>query len=257
MNRSQSEIGWIRDSLAGRRMQKTTICKHSSKYYGRFIAPLIVLSGLFLLVACQGVGAGGNPPPPPASTGQLNVAPATLGVGSVVAGTSGTAPGTLSAIASAVTITAISTTNSAFSVGGISLPVTIQPGQSIPFSLTFSPQTAGAVGATITFTSNAQPSTSTETVTGTGMPAPTHSVNLSWSASVSPNISGYNVYRAGYSNSCGGYSKINSVLNTSTLYTDSSVADGASYCYAATAVNSGNQESGYSNVASAVQIPAP
>jgi fibronectin type 3 domain-containing protein len=82
-------------------------------------------------------------------------------------------------------------------------------------------------------------------------------VNLSWSASTSSNISGYNVYRAVYTNSCGAFSMINSVLNTGTLYMDSAVVDGTSYCYATTAVNSSNQESGYSNIASNVQIPAP
>jgi hypothetical protein len=50
---------------------------------------------------------------------------------------------------------------------------------------------------------------------------------------------------------------INSVLNTTTLYTDSAVVDDTSYCYATTAVNSSNQESGYSNVAPNVQIPGP
>ena len=79
---------------------------------------------------------------------------------------------------------------------------------------------------------------------------------MSWDASPSSNISGYNIYRAVYSGSCGSYSKVNSVLNTSTLYTDSSVVDGTSYCYTSTAVNSSNEESGYSNIVSNVQIPA-
>jgi len=122
--------------------------------------------------------------------------------------------------------------------------------------VTFSPQTTGAVGATLTFGSNAQPSTTSETLSGTGTPAPTHTVNLSWNASTSSNISGYNVYRAVYVSSCGSFSKINSTLNTGTLYTDSAVTDGTSYCYATTAVNSSNEESGYSNIASNVQIPA-
>ena len=55
----------------------------------------------------------------------------------------------------------------------------------------------------------------------------------------------------------GMHRKINSALDTSTLYTDSVVVDGTSYCYATTAVNSSNEESGYSNIASNVQIPAP
>jgi fibronectin type 3 domain-containing protein len=98
----------------------------------------------------------------------------------------------------------------------------------------------------------------TDTATGTGTPAPTHTVNLSWSASTSPNISGYNVYRAVYVGSCGGYVKINGpALDTVTTYSDFSVIDGTNYCYATTAVDSGNQESGYSNIVSNVQIPAP
>lgn len=83
-----------------------------------------------------------------------------------------------------------------------------------------------------------------------------NSVALSWNASTSANILRYDVYRAVYSSSsCGSYSKINSVLNTGMLYTDSSVVKGTSYCYAATAVNTSNEESAYSNVASNVQIP--
>jgi len=91
-----------------------------------------------------------------------------------------------------------------------------------------------------------------------GLPAPTHTVNLSWGgASTSSNISGYNIYRAVYTNSSGSFSKIKSVPNTSRLYTDLVVTDGKSYCYATTAVNSSDEESGYSNIVSKVQIPPP
>jgi len=51
--------------------------------------------------------------------------------------------------------------------------------------------------------------------------------------------------------------KINSSLNTSMVYDDSLVVDGASYCYATTAVNSSNEESAYSNIVSDIQVPAP
>jgi fibronectin type 3 domain-containing protein len=68
-------------------------------------------------------------------------------------------------------------------------------------------------------------------------------------------VVGYNIYRAAYTTSCGSYSQINTALNTSTLYTDSTVANGASYCYASTAVNTSDQESSYSNIVSNVKIP--
>jgi len=190
-----------------------------------------------------------------AATGQLTVNPTTLNLGSVVAGSSGTASGSLIATGANVTVTAVSSNNSVFSVSGLALPVTIPAGQTTPFTVTFSPQVAGAVSATLTFTSNAQPNTTTETVTGTGTPASTHTVNLSWNASTSSDVTGYNIYRAVFTTSCGSYSKINSLLDTSTLYTDSSVVNGTSYCYASTAVNSSNEESGYSNIVSNVQIP--
>ena len=192
-----------------------------------------------------------------AAVGSLAVSPTTLPLGSVVVGTSGTASGSLTASGASVTVTAATSNNSVFSVGGLSLPVTIPAGQSVPFTVTFSPLTTGAVTANLTFTSNAQPSTTVEQLTGTGAAAPVHTVNLSWTASTSSNISGYNIYRAAYSTSCGSFSKINSLLNTGTLYTDAAVVDGKSYCYATTAVNSSNQESGYSNIVSNVQIPAP
>jgi fibronectin type 3 domain-containing protein len=95
----------------------------------------------------------------------------------------------------------------------------------------------------------------TDTVTGTGAPAPTHTVTLSWNASTSANIAGYNIYRAVYGTSCGTYSKINQTLETATTYVDSNVVNGAKYCYATTAVDSSSAESGYSNMVSNVQIP--
>jgi hypothetical protein len=188
---------------------------------------------------------------------QLNVSPATLAAGNVFVGFSGTASGTLSAIGANVTVTAAVSSNSPFTISGLSLPATIAAGTSAPFSVIYSPQVAGAASATLTFTSNAQPSTLTGTASGTGVAAPAHTVTLSWNASGSPNISGYNIYRAVYVNSCGSYLKLTGSLDTATTYSDSSVADGTNYCYATTAVNSSNQESGYSNVVSDVQIPPP
>ncbi len=192
-----------------------------------------------------------------ATSGTLGASPATLALGSVVVGTSGSASGTLTAGGSSVTVSAVSSNNSAFTVGGLSLPVTIPAGNSAAFTVTFSPQTVGTATATLTFTSNAQASTTVETITGTATAAPVHSVNLSWSASTSSNVSGYNIYRAAYASACGSFSKINPSLNTGTLYTDSAVVDGAAYCYATTAVNASNEESGYSNIVSNVQVPAP
>src|SRR5580704_7620701 len=190
-----------------------------------------------------------------ATTGTLAASPTAMGLGSVVVGTSGTASGSLTASGASVTVNAVSSNNSAFSVGGLSLPITIPAGQKAAFTVTFTPQTTGAATGAFTFTSNAQSPTTVETLTGTGMSTPVHTVHLSWNASTSSGVAGYNVYRAPYTSSCGAYAKVNSVPNTGTLYTDAVVADGTNYCYATTAVDSSNRESGDSNIVLNVQIP--
>lgn len=83
--------------------------------------------------------------------------------------------------------------------------------------------------------------------------AAAHTVQLSWEASTSQNVVGYNVFRGA---SLGGpYSQINSVLDPNTSYVDSSVQAGQTYYYVTTAVNSDNTQSEYSNQAEAV-IPS-
>ncbi len=196
-------------------------------------------------------GAGVN-----TAAGQLTVSPSnTIPVGTVVVGSSGNASGSLNVSGESVTVTAATSNNSAFTLSGLSLPVTIPAGGSVPFTVTFTPSTTGAASATLTFTSNAQSASTQEAATGTGAASSGYSVSLNWNASTSPDISGYNIYRATYTSSCGSYSKLNSSLKAGTNYTDADVIGGTSYCYAATAVNESNEESGYSNIVSNVQIP--
>ena len=81
-----------------------------------------------------------------------------------------------------------------------------------------------------------------------------HSVSLTWAASASQGVVGYNIYRAPAST--GPYAKINSGLVAVTDFTDTAVQSNQTYYYVTTAVNSSNVESGYSNQAQAV-IPYP
>lgn len=66
---------------------------------------------------------------------------------------------------------------------------------------------------------------------------------LTWAASTTPNVT-YNVYRS--ATQTGSYAKVNSAKMTGTAYTDVGVTGGQTYYYAATAVDSSNNESGYS-----------
>ena len=87
----------------------------------------------------------------------------------------------------------------------------------------------------------------------TGIPSG-HSVALNWTASISANVKGYYVYRAGTTG--GPYTKLAVSLAAGTSYTDTTVAAGQTYFYVATAVDSNNQESPYSAEVNAV-IPSP
>jgi len=106
------------------------------------------------------------------TTGQLAVSPSALSLGSVRVGSSGTASGSLSASGASVTVTADNINNSAFTLSGLTLPVTIAAGQSVPFTVKFTPTAAGSASATLAFTSNAQTATTSESLSGTGTTAP-------------------------------------------------------------------------------------
>ena len=83
----------------------------------------------------------------------------------------------------------------------------------------------------------------------------THSVALSWTASSSSSIAGYNIYRSA---TLGGtYVKINASLVVPTSYADNSVQAGQTYFYVATAVDTSGVESAYSNPAQQAVIPTP
>jgi fibronectin type 3 domain-containing protein len=91
--------------------------------------------------------------------------------------------------------------------------------------------------------SNATNSPAIIAVSGDGIAATTHSVELSWSASISAGIVGYNVHRA---IGTGGYSKLDSSIVTGLKYTDVTVAAGTIYKYVVTAVDSLGLESAFS-----------
>jgi len=187
-------------------------------------------------------------------TGQLTMTPAQLSFGNVNVGSSKNLTETIQATNADVNISSAAWNGAGYSVSGITFPVTVQAGTSKTFTVTFAPQTAGAVSGNLSLASNAANSPSTSTFSGTGVQvAQQHVVNLTWAASTST-VAGYNVYRG--TQSGGPYARVNSSLNTATNYADSSVQSGQVYFYVATAVDSSSNESAYSGeVAAAVPNP--
>jgi hypothetical protein len=183
------------------------------------------------------------------TAGQLSLSPAIASFGNVTVGSTASQTGMLTAVGASVTVTSASSSSSEFSLSGISLPTTIPAGQSMPYSVAFTPQSSGIASATLSFSSNIL--SATESLTGDGVSVVQHSVSLNWNPSTSQ-VMGYNVYRG--STSGGPYAKLNSSPDANTAYTDTTVAASQTYYYVTTAVNSSGVESGYSNQ---VQVAVP
>jgi hypothetical protein len=186
------------------------------------------------------------------SSGTLGVTPGSMSFGTVTIGTALSQSGNITASGGSVTLSSVSSSNSAFTVGGLTLPVTLAAGQSVPFTVSFAPTATATASANISFLTSTS-ALSAETATGSGGTTQ-HIVDLSWNASTSTSITGYNVYRGGAAT--GPFSKINPALNTSMNFSDSTVQSGQTYYYVTTAVDSAGIESSYSNQVQAV-VPFP
>jgi hypothetical protein len=184
------------------------------------------------------------------ASGTLGVTPGSINFGNVTVGTIQTQSGSVTATGGGLTLSSVGSSSSAFTVAGLTLPVTLAAGQSVPFTVTFAPTAAGSASANISFIASNSTSAS-ESATGSGATI-AHRVDLSWNASTSSSVAGYNVYRA--TSATGSYSRINSVLDASMSYSDTTVQSGQTYYYATTAVDSSGTESTYSNK---VQVAVP
>jgi hypothetical protein len=192
-----------------------------------------LISGLWLNIPFTGIGV--NKP-------ELVVTPALLNFGNVAVGATETRTLELSAHSGNVTIASVSSSSSQFTVLDATLPLTVPAGKDVSLNVAFTPKSSGHPTAALTFASNAADSPVRAALTGTGtLPF----VSLSWIASTSTEVAGYNIYRK--TSSDRSYARINSGLDPDTTYTDTTVIHGTTYYYATTAVNSKGKESDYSN----------
>lgn len=178
----------------------------------------------------------------------LAVNPANVNFGSVHIGTTATRTVTITNIGNAdVTISRAALTGSNFSLSGASA-VTLSPAQSISLTVQYSPTTAASAAGTLAIVSNANGTPPAIPISGNGVTQVQHSVALTWNASNS--ATGYNVYRSASSGS--GYGRVNSSVDGSLSYSDTSVQSGQTYYYVTTAVDASGQESAYSIEVSAL-----
>ena len=178
------------------------------------------------------------------ATGQLQVTPATIDFGDASVGSTGTQKVQLTARGADVTVSSATTSSTNFQLGGPSLPFTIPAGHSVPFTVTFVRHGSDSSSAILSFASDAENSLTEQAVTVRMVGPRQHKVQLSWKASTSKHVAGYNLYRGNRRR--GPYEKINHSLDPSTNYIDRDVEAGCTYYYVARAVNLRGQESKFS-----------
>jgi hypothetical protein len=174
--------------------------------------------------------------------------------------TFGAEPVTLAAPTQAVTLT--NTGNVALSISNISFTganaadfsqantcnSSVAAGAKCTIVVLFTPSAAGARAASLSIADNAGNGAQTVAVAGTG----SHDVLLSWNASPSAGIAGYNVYR-GTTSGAESSTPLNATPISGTTFTDANVTDGSTYYYVVTAVAAnGTTHSAQSNQASAL-----
>ncbi len=183
-----------------------------------------------------------------ADTRTIAAAPTSVSFGSENLGQSNTLPVTLRNTGnSSVTLSGVTISGTGITTSAVS-GTKIAPGQTTTLNVTFAPKTAGTVSGSVKVVSNATNSPATISVGGDGIAPTTHSVELSWAASTSAGIVGYNVYRA---TETGAYGKLDSSLVTGLKYTDATVAAGTTYKYVVTAVDTLGLESTFSEAITA------
>lgn len=101
--------------------------------------------------------------------GQLTANPPSLAFGSVQVGGSVTLMDSLTNTGgTSETISLATVTGAGFSITGLNLPLTLNAGASVTFSVVFAPQTSGSASGSITVGSNASNPTLTVSLSGTG-----------------------------------------------------------------------------------------
>jgi hypothetical protein len=227
--------------------------------------------GLFLvliILTVSAIGCGGGaqtasgsptptpvPSPTPASgSPSLSATPSSLAFGTQVLNTAMTQIVKITNTGSvAVAITQGTITGPGFTVG-VTTPINLSVGQSVNVPVVFDPGAAGTVSGSLTLVSNGTTLLSVP-LSGTGLAALAHSVDVTWVASTSTPLQGYNVYRSTVSG--GPYTKLSPTLSPTTLlFTDTTPLSGKQYFYVVTALNTSGAESSASSEV-AVTIPVP
>jgi trimeric autotransporter adhesin len=209
-----------------------------------------------LVTSCGGGGATAKVPgSTTASVISLSVTSLTFGnqaVGTASSPQSVTLTNTGNSALSITSLVVKGTHASEFAQGATTCGSSLAAGGNCQIVVLFTPSATGTRTAAVSITDNTSGSPHSVSLSGVG----THDVILAWTASTTPDVAGYNIYRGTMSG--GPYpTKLNSVPVGGATYADATVQAGHTYYYVATAVASdGATESADSSQAPAT-VPSP
>ena len=199
-------------------------------------------SGSPQTVSLSGTGTG--------TAAVVSLSPTSLAFGNQSVGTT-SAPQTVTlsntgTAALSITSLALTGTNASDFDQSNACGSSLAAGANCTIAVMFTPSVAGTEAASLSIADNASGSPQTVPLSGAG----SHDVILTWTASTTSGVVGYDVYRG--TTSGGPYpTQLNSTPINGTTYTDETVQAGQTYYYVVTAVASDGIESAYSNQVSA------
>jgi hypothetical protein len=206
-------------------------------------------------VLAAGCGGAGTAPAAPAPT--LSATSTSVNFGDVAVGTTTSFEVTFSNVSEmSISLQQTSVSGPGFTASGLGMGLTLPPGQYVALTVNFNPTTPGNAAGLVSLSSSSSTSPINISLAGDGIMA-THSVALSWIASTSDDVVGYNIYRSpdpgDPSNAT--WVRLNSSPSSTTFYTDWDAQGGQNYLYTVTTLNATNVESTPSNIVM-VEIPS-
>lgn len=151
---------WPRDAFHNEGAMRPPLVSSRSSAFSSLQFVTITLLVIFTLLPAGAVAA----------TQPLTCSTTALRFGSIIIGQSETLPITMTNSGSTnVTVSAVNSNLAAFSVSELSLPLTIEPGNSITFNVAFTPTMAGLQGEAITVTSTQSAKSFCTGALGTGV----------------------------------------------------------------------------------------
>jgi len=134
----------------------------------------------FLLTGCGGTGVSDPTPNPTPGSPSVSASPSSLNFGNVTVGSTSSLTVTVTNTGTAdLVVSSVTLSGAGLSMSPLTFPVTITAGSNRTVTVSFAPQSAGAVNGTATIASNASATPTVVSIQGTGVSQSVPTLSLS------------------------------------------------------------------------------